>query len=268
MMMGNPVKRPTRPAAPRDRRRLLLFKLQRAPTALRAEEGDFEHYFARGLGVAVEELRVVETVRGEEAPPPGEVAGAIFSGSDAMVTEPTAWMEKLRQWVRTALRERVPLLGVCFGHQLLAQTLGGRVDWNPGGPGFGSEQLTLSEAGRADSLFAEVAPRPLFQLWHQQAVTRMPPEAVLLAGNARVSVQSFRWRDQVWGTQFHPEFTPAVVRGYTRELSAKLPKLGTDPKALLDRLEDSPAGPRVLGNFAAHALGETRSHDDEAQAGK
>ena len=247
-----PVKRRT--GGSTTPRRLLFFKLEQAPAALRAEEGDLEHYFVRGLGVTAADLQVVEAAHCEEAPQPTQVAGAILSGSGAMLTQPESWMSPLQEWLRAALSARIPLLGVCFGHQFLAQTLGGQVDWNPGGPGFGSERLSLTAAGRTDPLFAGVAPQPLCQLWHRQAVTRLPQGAILLAGNPRVKIQAFRWREQAWGVQFHPEFTPAVVRGYTREHSALLPKLGTDPKTVLEKLQNSPAGHQVLANFAAHAL--------------
>src|SRR5688572_21533998 len=79
-----------------------------------------------------------------QAPPSREgFAGTIVTGSGAMVTDRHEWSERSAQWLRDAAHDGMPLLGICYGHQLIAHALGGEVDYHPAGREMGTVQLEL-----------------------------------------------------------------------------------------------------------------------------
>ncbi len=144
-----------------------------------------------------------------------------LSGYDALVVmggPMDVWQEDAHPWLapeKAAIREwvvrrKMPYLGICLGHQLLAEAVGGAVA--PGRVsevGFGTVDLT--DAGRADPAFDGFAARlDVFQ-WHSAEVTDLPDQAVKLAGNEACAVQAFRYGDAAYGLQFHVELTADTV---------------------------------------------------------
>ena len=113
----------------------------------------------------------------------------------------------IRHWVKDLAR---PFLGVCLGHQLLAAALGGVVrllDQQE----FGLGEVTLTEAGRRDPLFAGFAgPVETFQ-WHGAEISQLPDGAEVLAMNSSCPVQAFRYGAHAYGLQYHVEITAATV---------------------------------------------------------
>jgi len=112
---------------------VLIIQTGRAPDPIRGRHGDFPHWFRISTRMASHQLKTVNVSAGESLPAPGDVAGAIITGSAAMVTERAEWSERTAGWIRHAMEMEVPLFGVCYGHQLMAHALGGRVDYLPGG---------------------------------------------------------------------------------------------------------------------------------------
>lgn len=126
-----------------------------------------------------------------------------------------------------------PFLGVCLGHQLLAQALGGEV--GPArSPEVGACPVRLTEAAASDVVFRGLSsPLMTFQ-WHAAEVRRAPPGAVVLGETDLCRVQAFRWGGRAYGVQFHAEITeqtPAEwqsVPAYERSLEATLGAGGSD----------------------------------------
>lgn len=108
-------------------RPVLIIRTGRAPDAIRARHGDFPHWFRLATGVARERVQVIDVAAGEDLPKASEVAGALITGSAAMVTERANWSERTAGWIRDAMDHQLPMFGVCYGHQLMAHALGGRV---------------------------------------------------------------------------------------------------------------------------------------------
>lgn len=126
--------------------------------------------------------------------------GVIISGSQSSVYHDEPWMAELATWVRGALEAGLPVLGVCWGHQLLAQLLGGTVEHR------GEYELGYVEIEQvaADPLF-EGVPDPFVAFaTHADAVTALPDDATVLARN-EAGLQAFR-TDRAYGVQFHPEY--------------------------------------------------------------
>jgi len=135
---------------------------------------------------------------------------AVVTGSRASVYWDERWIDDLATWVERAIDRGVPFLGVCFGHQLLADVLGGRVE------SMDEDEIGYRTVDRdGDSrLLAGVDEAFTAFTTHSDAVAELPPGAELLAAN-EYGVHGFRKGD-VYGVQFHPEYDTATAEHVTR----------------------------------------------------
>ena len=182
-------------------------------------------------------------------PDPSEIAGVVISGSPAMITDRHAWAERAAQWIADN-NGKVPVLGVCFGHQLVAHALGGRVAALPDRSEYGTIEVEATAAADSDTLFQGVPSAFKAQAAHSQTVADLPRGATLLAHNG-FGVQAARMSETVWGTQFHPEFDLGFMRVLFQNYATYMGKIGVDVDAEHARLAQSPMALRVLRNFAA-----------------
>ncbi len=219
--------------------------------------GCFATWFRNAIDASVE-LTVLDPR--ERGVPPGALDGAgavVISGSPHSVYESHTWIRSVEALVREAVTAReLPLLGVCFGHQLLAQSLGGRVARNPRGREMGTITVRLNEQGRDDALFRRLPADFTAHATHRDTVIEPPPGARVLASSDKDQCQSFKVGPRAWGVQFHPEITGPILRGYVRSRSSALRDEGACPEALHDAILDTVEGARVLANFVALAFGE------------
>lgn len=126
--------------------------------------------------------------------------GVIISGSQSSVYHDEPWMVELATWVRGAIAAGLPVLGVCWGHQLLAQILGGTVE-DRGAYELG--YVTIEQV--QDDPFFEDVPNPFVAFaTHSDEVMTLPDDVTVLARNAD-GIQAFR-KDRIYGVQFHPEY--------------------------------------------------------------
>lgn len=228
---------------------MLIVKTGSVRTALGYAGEDFEDWIARGLGRPVQVCSVYE---GEELPAPEEFDGVVVTGSAAMVSEHEAWAERTAVWLRGAVAVGVPVLGICFGHQLLAHALGGRVGPNPRGREIGTVSVALKEGSATDPLLGGLPGRIDVHATHLESVLELPPGAQLLASSALDPHQAFRVPGRpAWGLQFHPEFSAEVVRGYLEAKREAMRAEGMDPDSLLDDVRETRWGGDILARFAA-----------------
>ncbi|MCW8806536.1 MAG: glutamine amidotransferase [Rhodanobacter sp.] len=231
---------------------VLIIRTGRAPDAIRARHGDFPHWFRLGTRLSHRQLRIVDVATGDPLPAPQEVAGAIITGSAAMVTERAAWSERTAGWIRDAMDIELPLFGVCYGHQLMAQALGGRVDYLPGGREIGTHPIELLQAGTHDLLGAMLPASFRAHTTHEQSVLEVPPGSAILARSARDPHQLLRHGPRAISTQFHPEFNAEVMRAYIRRKHADMHREGCDPLHAFQAVGATPVARRLLRLFARH----------------
>ena len=117
--------------------RVLIVKTGETLPAIRERRGDFEDWIAAGMGLAREAVDVVEVHREHPLPDAAEPSGIVVTGSPALVTDREPWSERTAAWLRQVVEAGTPLLGICYGHQLLAHALGGRVEQSPRGREIG-----------------------------------------------------------------------------------------------------------------------------------
>lgn len=213
--------------------------------------GDYEDWIREGLGAP--DVRVCRLSEGEPLPP-AELPGAVvITGSSAMVTDRLEWSERAAAWLPAVLERGTPVLGICYGHQLLAHAFGGEVGVNPRGREIGTIEVDLKPAAAHDPLLGGLGPRLVVSASHRQSVLRLPGGARHLAGNAKDPNQAFAIGARAWGLQFHPEWDHDVARVYVEERVTVLREEGLAPDALLAGVRRSDDGPTILRRFAALA---------------
>jgi GMP synthase (glutamine-hydrolysing) len=180
-------------------------------------------------------------------PGPRDADAFVITGSSSSVTERAPWMLRSQALVSAIARARVPLLGICFGHQMIAEALGGEVRRNPLGREIGT--VRVCRLGD-DALFAGLPRTFDVQATHVDAVMKLPPGARVLARTALDPHSAFRVGDAVRAVQFHPEFDADVIRGYLRERADLVRAEGGDAAELLERVHDCARGRDILRNFA------------------
>lgn len=221
--------------------------------ALCAWRGDERTWFAQGCGIAPDRIAAVRVWQDEPLPDPAAIAGAIVTGAIDMVTDGHAWIARTEAWVRGAVAANVPILGVCFGHQLLAQALGGRVADNPRGAAFGAVDVALSEAGADDPLFGALPAVSPLMVFHWQSVLDLPPGAVVTAQAPHDPYHAARFGPAAWGTQFHPEFDAAIMAGSIDVYADAIARAGFAVPDLRAANRECPQGTVLLRRFASLA---------------
>jgi len=229
--------------------KLLIVQTGATLPALLPRHGDFPEWFRRGLGLKSEHLSIARVDAQQRLPPPRGIDGVVITGSGAMVSERLGWSERTAAWLRGAADAGVPMLGVCYGHQLLAHAFGGHVDYNPRGREIGTVQIECLPAARDDELLRDSPPRFRAHATHLQSVLRAPRGAVVLARSSLDDCQAVRFAPRVWGVQFHPEFNVTHMRGYLRERFDRIVAEGLDARALQQAVGNAPHARRLLRRF-------------------
>ena len=127
--------------------------------------------------------------------------GWLITGSKHGAYEDFPWIAQLENFIRDTYADGRPLIGICFGHQIVAQALGGKVEKFVGGWTVGHTEYDL--AGEQIALNA----------WHQDQVTELPPEASVIGTSETCANAMLRYGDSILTLQPHPEFGAAFIRG-------------------------------------------------------
>jgi GMP synthase (glutamine-hydrolysing) len=223
------------------------------PVAAMRRHGSFAHWIRVAAGLDRDATVVVDVERGHELPSREGFAGVLVTGSAAMVTDRHDWSERCAAWLRDAAHAGLPLVGICYGHQLIAHALGGEVGPNEVGREMGTVRIHLHPDAQDDPLFAGLPGSFAAQATHLQSVLRPPPGAIVLAHNDHDACHALRWGDAAWGVQFHPEFSAGHMRGYIRARHDALALENRCGRQLASEVHAAPHARKILRRFVAHA---------------
>lgn len=194
----------------------------------------------------------------EEFPDPGSAAAFVITGSAANVPHREPWMLRTESWLRALVRAGTPTFGICFGHQILAQALGGEVIRNP----RGREMGTIRIERRTDDPILDGLPSS-FQAHatHIDTVGTLPDNAVSLARSDLDDHHAIRFTSTCYGVQFHPEIDREIMSLYVEARREVLHAERFDVEALLSGVSDAELGKRPLHNFIEHIVARrSRQH--------
>jgi GMP synthase (glutamine-hydrolysing) len=212
-----------------------------------AVHGEFAQWIERAASSVWPGAWIKHDLRSDEPPPDcGSMAGVIITGSASSVTERAPWMLRAEAYIRAVMAAEVPLFGICFGHQLMAQALGGEVRKNPRGREIGTVALCRTDE---DPLFGDLAETLAVNATHVDTVVVVPEGARVVARTALEDNAVIDFGPVARGVQFHPEIDGAVMRGYIEVRRQLIVEEGLDADALHAGAVDTPDGRTLLENF-------------------
>jgi len=248
---------------------LLIIQTGEAPDPIVERLGGFAQWFRTSMRLRPEQVRTTRVDAGGKLPKPKEIAGAVITGSGAMVTDHARWSEDTAAWMRTAMDVELPLFGVCYGHQLMAHALGGEVGWLPGDREIGTATITrshppgrgreigtqaIARSGRGDAMFDGMPATFPAHTTHRQSVLVPPRGTRVLARSQADPHQILRYGPAALSTQFHPEFGVRAMRAYLHEREDILDEEDFDVAQLRREVRPTPEARGLLRRFAVDAL--------------
>jgi GMP synthase (glutamine-hydrolysing) len=209
-----------------------------APDQMRPALGDYDAMFRTLLAGRGLDFATYDVVDGVFPSGPAACDGWLITGSRHGAYEAHPWIPSLEDLIRTIGEAGQPLVGVCFGHQIIAQAFGGRVEKFAGGWVVGRQ--TYDWQGETLALNA----------WHQDQVVELPPGAEVLAGNDRCAHAALRLGPEILTVQAHPEFDRDVIAGLIEHRGDTVPDAQlAQARAGLDRPVDNARIARQIGDF-------------------
>lgn len=223
-----------------------------------SRRGEFFRWIREGVGEVWPRGWTEIDLRDASAALPDPSTGAfVVTGSAASVTERAPWMLRAQKWLHAATLQNAPILGICFGHQMLAESLGGRVVKNPRGREIGTVRVKLEAAAKHDPVFGDVVEKHGHEFdanaTHVDAVVDLPKGAERLATTSLDDNAAFRVR-RAWGVQFHPEIDGDLMRGYLVARREIIVAEGLPHDEMLATARDAPHAIAVMRSFARRAL--------------
>lgn len=207
--------------------KLAILETGRPPGSLAERFGDYPAMVARMLGDGFE-IETFDVAAGQLPAGPAAHDAFLITGSPAGVYDPLPWIAELCDFIRATDGKMV---GICFGHQVMAQALGGQVEKSDKGWGVGLHRYAINHAEPwMGSAAAEIA----VPVSHQDQIVIQPPNTRVLASSSFTPYAALAWTDRsAISFQFHPEFSPDYAKALIAHRQDALP----DPDAAMASLD-------------------------------
>ncbi|MEM9032532.1 MAG: type 1 glutamine amidotransferase [Pseudomonadota bacterium] len=217
--------------------RIGLLTAGHLPDEMQARTGDYDQLYGRLLEGQGIELVPWDVVNSEFPQSVDAADGWLISGSKHGAYEDHPWIARLEEFIRAAYEARVPIVGICFGHQIVAQALGGRVEKFKGGWAIGRHEYDWN------------GDKVVLNAWHQDQVVATPLGAEVVARSPHCAYAALVYPGGAFTVQAHPEFDRQEVASL---IEVRAP--GLVPEPLIQRAEDALDEP-VDNQRLAHQIG-------------
>lgn len=242
----------------RDRYGILFISTQKEEVFNELGIKNDAQWFRDALGVPESDKRF-KTIHApsENLPETIEESGIIIGGSAHSTYEKNQpWIQHLEEFIRNMAQRKIPILGVCFGHQLVVQSFGGKVEKNPEGMEFGTYSVDLTKEGALDPLFQDMSNKFKAQEAHSDIVTKLPDieKVAILACNDMSVYQGLGIDERIRTVQFHPEVKDDVLKKVAELRKERFKNIGfikdeEEFAKLITSIEDTEEAKKVLRNF-------------------
>ena len=224
--------------------KLAILETGRPPGDLATRFGDYPAMFRALLGEGFE-FDSFDVAAGDYPAAPEDYEGYLITGSPAGVYEDLPWIAALATFIKRA-KGPAKLVGICFGHQIMAEALGGHVEKSDKGWGVGLHTYPIVRHGP----WMDEVPLIAVPASHQDQVVLQPPETEVIASSVFTPYAGLAWRDgKAISFQFHPEFSPAFAQALIAERYDRTP----DPDSAIASL-DAPNDNALVGEWIRRFL--------------
>jgi GMP synthase (glutamine-hydrolysing) len=202
-------------------KKLYIIKCGSTFDSIKNDFKDFEHWIMDKFENKDKNIVIINAQKNEKLPTLTKNDVVILTGSHSMVTHEELWSLEVEKWLPKLIEDEVPLLAICYGHQLLAKSLGGVSGYHENGMEIGSVVINLEENAKNDEIFSKLQNSFKAHTIHSQTVIELPKNAIKLAFNNHDKNHAFRVGNCAWGVQFHPEFDKNIMNLYIKEVAKK-----------------------------------------------
>jgi len=216
-----------------------ILQTGQSPDALRDDMGDYPDFFRTLLANRGLQFRTYHVEAMHFPVSVHDCDGWLITGSRHGAYEDHPFIRPLEDFIRKAMAEEVPLVGICFGHQIIAQAMGGKVERYDAGWAVGPQDYDFE--GQPVRINA----------WHRDQVTEVPDEAEVVASNEFCANAALVYGDRAFTVQAHPEFSDEFIDGLLRTRAPGLvpPDVMAEAAAKLGHDNDSALVAQKIADF-------------------
>jgi GMP synthase (glutamine-hydrolysing) len=229
--------------------KLIVLRAGDAAPPVAARRGEFFSWIVREARAGDADWQEIDLRKDVPLPSPKDADGFIITGSSSSVTERAPWMLRAEELFREIHAAKTPLFGICFGHQIIGQALGGAVAKNPRGREIGTIEVRVHDAAAGEAILNGLPRVFRANHTHVDSVVTLPPGARVLASTDREPHAVFVVGETTKCVQFHPEIDGDAMRGYVDARAHLIEAEGLDLAAIRAAAADAPDGAATLRNF-------------------